>query len=157
MLKSKKFNKCKKIVSVICLSAILVGTQQYLAAYAADYADKPWKYSVGGDKDDTRYTDPRTKYTESSVYCKVESFTENFHKDANVLRATIVDSDNQLFSKTSTKTIDRVGEYAIVNFAYEENNCKVDAKIKFWSRDWRAFYTWGANGQWSPDCYGNIN
>ncbi len=121
----------------------------------ADYTDQAWDYSVGGNKNDIYYTPKRYKSTDSSVYCKVSKFSEK-RKTGDVLRAIIVDGDKDEFSKSFMKTMDRKTEYEIANYAYEDTH-GCDVRIKFWSRDWRPFYTWTASGVWSPDCYGSFN
>lgn len=142
--------KYKRYCVIICAFIFLVVAQNCIQTYAANAADTEWSYNVGGNSDDVRYTSKREKTNNSKAYMKVSNFSG---KSDDRLKVTLVDQSGNKFSTDYPRSIKGTGEYSLTNMANEDRGvCKV--KIKMWSNEFRWFYTWSANGVWSPDSIG---
>lgn len=144
----KKKSLKRKALSLALMGAMLVSVKLCENTFAANVTDTAWSYNIGGDSNNTAYTQSRNKTDKSKAYIKLERFTG---KSDDQLIVEMVKENYGVFSKRYTRALQTQGKYSLTNYAYEDNKCTAPVRIKMKSNTNRWFYTWTASGQWSPD------
>lgn len=140
-----KKSKIKQKLALALVAFALVTGVVATNAKAANTSDTVWGFSTFGDAG-TNYTDARLKTNTTPGYSNVQSYNG---RSGDYLQMYLVDSNKSDFHSRIVKTVSGPGQYSVSSYAYEDRG-QVNVRMAFYA-PWRATYSWGASGLWSPD------